>query len=108
MSDLIDCLSAIELVLDNLICLQEPLQLVREFVILLGDQAHVGVEGIDLTLLSIRLFYLLLVLILERPQLMLQRLQLTRARLESHLRISLTDLKLLSTAYLILVGLDQL
>ena len=65
MTDLVHCLSPVKFVLDNLIGLEEALQLRRQLVVLLRDQAHVLVKRVDLALLAIAFIDLVLVLVLQ-------------------------------------------
>ena len=65
-SDLVDCLAPIEFRLHNLVSLQESLKLVGKLVVLRRDQIHVLVQGVYFTLLRIRFFNLMLVLVFQR------------------------------------------
>ena len=50
----------------------------------------------------------MIVLIFQTDKLVLQRLMFTRSRLQANFSVSIIDLKLLSTAHFVLVGLDEL
>jgi len=85
--NLVDRLPSVELRLDHFICLKEALQLTREFVVLLGDQIDVSVKRLHLAGLPVRFINQLGVVVLQNVELVLQRLDLASARLQTHLSV---------------------
>ena len=65
-SNFIDSLAPVELVLDNFVGLEESLQFGRQLVVLLRQQVHVLGQSVDLALLAVRLIDLLRVLVFEQ------------------------------------------
>ena len=107
-ANLFYCWTPIEFLLHNLVGLKEALELRWKFVVLACDQAHVLVKSINFGLSIVRTVNLDLVLLFQSSQVILKRLQFTRACLEPDLCISFTDLQFFGATDLILVGFYEL